>query len=141
LMLSGETANGEYPINAVSMMSKVSSEAEKMLNYRHLFDDVKSKIGKKLITAESVAASAASAALNLEINLIVCITDTGRIARLVAKYRPEQPIFACSSNQAIVRQMNLSRGVIGHQINEIKGEDGSSKYPEVIKEIITAAKS
>lgn len=143
LMLSGETANGEYPINAVSMMAKISSEAEKMLNYSHLFDDVKSKMKKQIITAESVAASAASAALNLDINLIICRTDTGRIARLVAKYRPEQPILACSSNQAIVRQMNLTRGITGLHIPDFgESDDGSTaKLQELMKSIIIQAKA
>ena len=135
IMLSGETANGEYPINAVSMMAKVSSEAEKMINYRHLFDEIKTNTPKPLITAESVAASAASAALNLDIDLIVCITDTGRIARLVAKYRPQQPILACSISQAIMRQMNLSRGVVGHVIPSYQGQEN------LIKNVVNHAKS
>ena len=41
VMLSGETANGEYPVNAVSVMAKICAEAEKVINYRNLFDDLK----------------------------------------------------------------------------------------------------
>ncbi len=135
VMLSGETANGEYPINAVSMMAKVTSEAEKMLNYRYLFDEIKTNTPKPLKTAESVVASAASAALNLDIDLIICLTDTGRIARLVAKYRPAQTIMACSISLPIMKQMNLSRGVVGYLIPSFQGTEN------LIKNVIGAAKS
>lgn len=101
IMLSGETATGEYPVQACSMMSKIATEAEKMINYRSLFNELKTVT--PLMTAESMAASACNAALNLNIDLIICMTDTGRIARLVAKYRPQQPILACSVSLPVVK--------------------------------------
>lgn len=87
------------------------------------------------MTAESIAASAASAALNLDIDCIIVLTDTGRIARYVAKYRPKQPILACSVSLPIVKQMNLSRGVVGHEISSFQGTEN------LIKATINAAKS
>ena len=101
IMLSGETATGEYPVQACSMMSKIATEAEKMINYRSLYNELKSCT--PLMTAESMASSACNAALNLDIDLIIVMTDTGRIARLVAKYRPQQPILACSVSLPIVK--------------------------------------
>lgn len=89
VMLSGETANGEYPVNAVSIMAKICAEAEKMINYRLLFNMISEHTKPPISTAESIAASAASAALNLDIDLIIVLTDTGRIAWYVAKYRPK----------------------------------------------------
>jgi len=89
VMLSGETANGEYPVNAVSIMAKICTEAEKVINYRTLFDDIKMHTELPISTAESTAASAANAALTLDIDLIIVLTDSGRIARYVAKYRPK----------------------------------------------------
>lgn len=108
LMLSGETAQGEYPVNAVSIMAKIATEAEKVINYRNLFEEIKANTQLPITTAESTAAAAASAALNLNIDLIIVLTDTGRIARYVAKYRPKQPILACSVSIAVVKQMNLT---------------------------------
>jgi pyruvate kinase len=85
-MLSGETANGEYPVNAVSVMAKICAEAEKVINYRTLFDDLKENTLLPISTSEATAASAVSAALHLDIDLIIVLTDSGRIARYVAKY-------------------------------------------------------
>ncbi len=51
------------------------------------------------------------------------LTDTGKIARLVAKYRPQVPILACSISMPIVRQLNTSRGVIGYKIPSFQGTD------------------
>ncbi len=79
-MLSGETAYGEYPVNAVSIMAKICTEAEKVINYQHVFDELKKNTVTPISTAESTAASAASACLNLDIDLIIVLTDTGRIS-------------------------------------------------------------
>lgn len=132
IMLSGETATGEYPVQACSMMSKIATEAEKMINYKSLFNELKTVTPK--MTAESMAASACNAALNLNIDLIICMTDTGRIARLVAKYRPQQPILACSVSLPIVKQMNMTRGVVGYLIPSYQGSDN------LIKVVINGAK-
>lgn len=135
VMLSGESANGEYPIQSVQMMAKIVTEAERMFNYQVLYDEIKTHTPTPISTAESVAASAASAALNLNIDLIIVITETGRIARLVAKYRPEQPILACSVSLPVTKQMNLSRGCIGFLIGSFLGTEN------LIKSIIKAAKT
>jgi pyruvate kinase len=135
LMLSGETAKGDYPVNSVSVMSKIATEAEKVINYKNLFEDIKGNTPLPISTAESTAAAAANAALNLNIDLIIVLTDTGRIARYVAKYRPKQPILACSISSSIVKQMNLTRGVVGYLIPSFQGTGN------LIKMVISAAKS
>jgi pyruvate kinase len=116
VMLSGETANGQYPINAVTIMSKCAIEAEQTLNYRRAFDDIRALTPKGVSIAEGVAASACSAALDLDLDLIVVLTDNGALARLVAKYRPSVKILAASVNAQVVRQMGAIRGVIGFKI-------------------------
>ncbi len=88
VMLSGETANGDYPINAVTIMAKISVEAEQMIDYRRTFTDLRQYTPTPLLTSESVAAAACATVLDLNIDLIIVLTDTGRIARYVAKYRP-----------------------------------------------------
>lgn len=114
VMLSGESANGEYPTIACSMLAKITAEAEKSINYKQLYDHMKYESPTPSITSESVAASAASAALTLGIDLIIVLTDTGRIARLISKYRPHQSIFACSVSSSIIKQLNMTWGIIGH---------------------------
>lgn len=116
VMLSGETANGDYPLNAVGIMAKVCVEAEKMLDYRRLYNDLKLYSTGALPTAEAVSSAAVATVLDLNIDLIIVLTDTGKIARYVAKYKPPVPILACSISLPVVRQLNTSRGVIGYKI-------------------------
>ena len=66
--------------------------------------------------------------------LIVVLTENGESARLVAKYKPSQPILACSTNSTVIRQLNLTRGVIGFKIPSFQGTDN------LLKSCIAAAK-
>ena len=74
-------------------------------------------------TAEALAASAVSTTLDLDIDLIIVLTDTGHMARLVSKYRPCVPILACSVSLAVIRQLNVARGVTGYKIPSYQGTD------------------
>ena len=123
VMLSGETAGGEYPTNAVQIMAKICVEAEAMINYRDLYNNMRHFTPTPLSTAESVAAAAVSTILDLSIDLVIVLTDTGKIARLVAKYRPSVPILACSVSAPVIRQLNTSRGVQGYKIPSFQGTD------------------
>lgn len=99
VMLSGESANGDYPINAVTIMSKICTEAERTLNYRGIFNELKLNTPVPCTTAESVASAICAAVLDMkDLELILIPTVTGNMARLVAKYRPAVKIFAVSSN-------------------------------------------
>ncbi len=62
------------------------------------------------------------------------LTEDGASARLVAKYRPKHPILACSTNSAVIRQLNISRGVIGFKIPSFQGTEN------LLKSCIVAAK-
>ena len=117
VMLSGESANGDYPINAVTIMSKICVEAERTINYRLVFNDLKMYTPTPVSTTESVASAVCAAVLDQkDIQLIVLLTDTGKLARLVAKYRPEVKILAASTSERTVHQLNASRGVTGMQV-------------------------
>ena len=117
VMLSGECANGDYPINAVSIMSKICVEAEKTINYKRVFNDIKMYTPTPVGTAEAVAAAVCAAVADQkDITLIVVLTESGKLAKLVSKYRPEVNILACSINASAVRQMNTMRGVFGYKI-------------------------
>jgi pyruvate kinase len=96
IVLNDETVVGDYPINAVSMLSKCCVEAEKTIDYRKAFNDLKLYSPAPYGTAESVACAAVSAVLDLKVDMIVVLTETGKLARLVSKYRPEVPILCCS---------------------------------------------
>ena len=123
VMLSGETAGGSYPLESVNIMARIACEAELMFDYDKLYNDIRTYSPSPTTTAESIASACASAALSLNIDIIIVLTDTGRIARFVAKYRPRQVILACSVSAHIVRQMNLSRGAKGFKVPSFQGTD------------------
>jgi pyruvate kinase len=135
VMLSGECANGDYPINAVTIMAACCSEAENTLNYRKVFDEIKASTDSHMSTAETVAAAVCGSVLDQkDISLILVLTESGKLARLVSKYRPAVNILACSINAHSVRQMNCMRGVVGLKIPTFQGTDN------VIQFVITEAK-
>lgn len=69
-------------------MARICVEAEKMLDYRRIYNDLRLFTPGPLGTAEAVASAAVATVLDLSIDLIIVLTDTGKIARYVAKYRP-----------------------------------------------------
>lgn len=103
VMLSGESANGAYPINAVTIMSKICVEAEKTIKYDRVYADLRAASDSSLPTAEAVAAAAVGTTINLDIDLIIVLTDSGKLARLVSKYKPKVPILACSVSNPVIR--------------------------------------
>ena len=136
VMLSGECANGSYPTNAVAIMAACCAEAENTLNYRKVFNEIKASTDTQhLSTAETVAAAVCGSVLDQQdIGLILVLTESGKLARLVSKYRPSVNILACSINAHAVRQMNCMRGVVGLKIPTFQGTDN------VIQFVITEAK-
>jgi len=83
VMLSGESANGAYPINAVTIMAKCAIEAEQTLDYRRLYNELKGfnlQVGNTTNTAEAIASAAVGTQIDLGLKLIICLTDNGNIA-------------------------------------------------------------
>ena len=93
VMLSGETANGDFPLNAVDMMARVCVEAEGVTNYERLFRAVRGSVMDELSDSmgpvESIASSGVITAMDLKAKLILVCTNSGETARYVCKYRPE----------------------------------------------------
>ena len=116
VMLSNESANGQWPVQSVTMMSKCCIEAERCIDYKRTFNDIKLFTPAPVSTSEALAASAVSTVADLNVDLIIVTTDTGHLARLVSKYRPSVPIFACSTSLSVIRQLNCARGVTGMKI-------------------------
>jgi pyruvate kinase len=116
VVLTNETANGQNPILAVTMLAKICAEAERCINYKEKFNEIRLYTTSILGTAEAIASSSVSTVLDLNIDLIITITDTGSIARLVSKYKPPVPILACSSVNSVIRNMQTVRGVWAYKI-------------------------
>eukprot|EP00747_Dinoflagellata_sp_TGD_P133497 gnl/TRDRNA2_/TRDRNA2_175204_c0_seq5.p1 gnl/TRDRNA2_/TRDRNA2_175204_c0~~gnl/TRDRNA2_/TRDRNA2_175204_c0_seq5.p1 ORF type:complete len:512 (-),score=131.81 gnl/TRDRNA2_/TRDRNA2_175204_c0_seq5:934-2469(-) len=111
VMLSGETAGGAYPLNAVTIMRKICEEAEAVLDYDQLYLSMRLNSGK-VSSVEAVCSAAVKSTVDSDCKLIVVLTETGFTARHIAKYRPKVPILAISASETTVRQLLCVRGVI-----------------------------
>merc|ERR1712107_679637 len=116
VMLSGETAGGKYPLNAVRIMRQICQESEAVLDYDSAYLNIRvatfESHNHSVPAVESICSSAVKTALEAKCALIIALTETGSTARLVSKYRPHAPILAISASESTVRQLQLVRGVI-----------------------------
>jgi pyruvate kinase len=108
IMLSGETASGKYPLEAVETMARVAFEAEKSLDDMH---DTPPIVLSTPISAY-LARSAVHASIKLEAAAIIADTTTGRTIRNMAGYRGRKPIYAMCYDKKTMRRLSLSFGVI-----------------------------
>ncbi|VDK73063.1 unnamed protein product [Litomosoides sigmodontis] len=111
VMLSGETAKGDYPVLALITMSKLCVEAELTINYHEVFREALLCMKKLPDVTHTVAIAAASAAISCNASAIIVLTTTGHSAGLVSHYRPLAPIIAITREEQAARQMHLFRGV------------------------------
>jgi pyruvate kinase len=123
VMLSGETAGGSHPLAAVSIMSKLCVEAESVINYENAFSLITKYTAKPISTKEAVCSAAVRTSQDINASLIVVITESGATARLVAKYKPTQIILALCMSSSVIRQLNITRGVITLKIPSFLGTD------------------
>jgi len=109
IMLSGETAAGQYPVEAVQTMHNIALRAEQALDHKEILS-ARSKNAEHNLT-DAIGQSVAHTALNLEVNAIITPTESGHTARMIAKYRPKAPIVAIAANEAVSRSLSLVWGV------------------------------
>lgn len=119
LMLSGETANGKYPVETIRTMAKIAERTEEWIDYKAIFDQFRPEIGKSVINAISHATC--TTAHDLGAAAIVTVTRTGSTARMVSRFRPATPIVAITPNPHTYRQLALSWGVTP-LMNEYKSD-------------------
>ena len=108
IMLSAETATGQYPREAVAMMAKIVVEAEMNMGE---FLQRRRPENRKLSIAETICESIAHAAQDLHMAAIAVFTESGTTARLISKYRPKTPIYAFTNDVEVCNRMNLLWGV------------------------------
>jgi pyruvate kinase len=109
IMLSGETAAGKYPVEAVTTMSRIAERAEAALEYREIFN--KQASAQQTSVTEAISQAVAVSALDLNAAAIVTSTQSGFTARMVAKYRPKAPIIAVTNDERVMRRLALIWGV------------------------------
>ena len=119
-MLSGETASGSYPVEAVRTMVKIALDVEKSGLWRILSTDAQRK-GRSVATAVAEAACHAAAAVNAR--AIVVFTQSGGTAALISKNRPQLPIIAFAPSEDIRRRLALYWGVRSLPVGAMSDSD------------------
>lgn len=123
VMLSGETAAGAYPFDAVSYMSRIAEKAESVYNHHaalHRFGD---RLDRTVEPTEAVAFAVAQMALVTQPTAILTTSTSGQTPRLVSKYRPESPIWCATWNEATYRQMSVVWGVEAVKVPLLQSAD------------------
>ncbi len=108
IMLSGETAAGAYPVEAVRTMAKIAECAESDINYKKRFHALEPKI--KSIT-DAVSHSTCAASFDLDAKAIIAVSRTGYTARKVSRFRPVAPIIAATTSVKAYNQLAMNWGV------------------------------
>ncbi len=132
VMLSGETAQGKYPVESLQMMVEIVKNTEEHLDYDSLL--AKAQENRKKSIACAIAYSSVATASNLNAKCIIVPTATGKTARVVSKFRPKAPIVGVSPNEETLRKMQIYRGVYPVKSHSCDTTD------EVCKEAIDFAK-
>ena len=109
IMLSGETAAGAYPVEALKTMSAIAERTENEVHYRdnRLVDASNGQIS----VSDATAHAACLTAKDVNASAIVTVSESGNTARLLSKDRPAQPIIACVMNEQVQRQLAISWGI------------------------------
>ena len=134
IMLSGETSVGDFPVEAVSLMSEVAIEAETHIPYERILIEKREHLERK--TDDAISYDACQTAKQLEASLIVAFTESGSTASRVSKYRPITPIIALTPSEATQRKLTLRWGVTPIVVPKMNTVDelfaiGESKATEV----------
>lgn len=108
IMLSGETASGKYPVEAVKNMVEIAKFTEQCINYQHRFKDADFKIKSRL---DAISHSTCSMAIDLEAKCIVVNSISGTTARMVSRFRSPVDILGITTSEKAWRKLNLSWGV------------------------------
>ena len=125
VMLSAETAAGDYPVEACETMSQIAEEAEKILPYRERLDWLRTTSHKTIQDAVSIAISDATLTLD-NIGAIVVFTQGGTTARTISKYRPQVPVLAVTFTKETQRRLESYWGVIpiySDVVNKMTNDD------------------
>lgn len=116
IMLSGETAAGEYPVEALKTMVRIAERTEEDIDYRKRFF-MRDRKSNPDVT-DAISHATCTTALDLNAKAIVTVTKSGKTARMISKYRPSCEIIGCTTYPNVCRQLNMSWGVIPLLIEE-----------------------
>ncbi len=109
IMLSGETAAGAYPVEALKAMVRITLQTEADIDYKKRFRQM-DHIGNPDIT-DAISRATVTTAHDLNAKMIITVTTSGKTARMISRYRPECQIMGCSTDPTVCRQLNLAWGI------------------------------
>jgi len=121
IMLSGETAMGKYPVEALAMMVSIAEETERAIDYWKIFSTSRYEMVPSISNAISHAAC--TTAMDLRAAAIVSVTHSGRTARLISRFRPDCPIIAPTVSERSRNQLALSWGVVPFLVEQLGNTD------------------
>lgn len=121
IMLSGETAAGLYPVEALKTMVRIAIRTEQDINYMARFKQRHTMRNPDITNAISHATC--TTAIDLNAAAIITVTQSGRTARMISKYRPDCPIIGGSMSKKVCRQLNLSWGVTPLEVERKEDAD------------------
>ncbi|GJP47630.1 hypothetical protein CLOM_g6810 [Closterium sp. NIES-68] len=153
VMLSGETAAGSWPVEAVTVMARICREAEASLDYHSIFKTIMAEAAMPMSPLESLASSAVRTANKARAVLIIVLTRGGSTAKLVAKYRPPMPILSVAvpvmtsddltwsiSDESPARHALVCRGLVPLLAEGAARATDSDTTDELISAALKAAK-
>lgn len=122
IMLSGETAMGKHPVEAVKTMALIAKTTEDDIDYVEQFEMLSPRGAKRDITS-AISHATVTTAHDLNASAIITVTKSGTTARQISKFRPECPIISATTSDKVRRQNNLSWGVIPVMCEEKSNTD------------------
>ncbi|KAF4081411.1 hypothetical protein AMELA_G00161070 [Ameiurus melas] len=127
IMLSGETAKGQYPVESVLTQHLIAREAEAAMFHRQMFEELRRTTHLTRDPCESVAIGAVETSFKCCASAIIVLTKSGRSAHLLSRYRPRALIMAVTRNEQTARQCHLYRGIFpilyNKPANDVWAED------------------
>lgn len=109
IMLSGETAAGKYPVEAVRMMARIANRAEEDIDYRKRFFHTERQANPDI--TDAICHATCTTAHDLNAKAIITVTKSGHSARMISRYRPKCDIIGCTTDERASRQLSMSWGV------------------------------
>lgn len=129
IMLSGESAHGDYPVEAVKTMAKIAERTERDIDYKNRLKKIVQTGGETVSNAISHATCTTAA--DLDAAAIITVTMSGTTANMISRFKPDCPIIGCTVNPRVSRQLNLTWGVTPILINKV--DDTEALFTEAAK--------
>jgi len=135
VMLSGETANGQFPELVVSTMAALCQNAEEMVDADKLYNFLRNHTPKPMMGVEAICSGAVQTAMDSKAKAILCITTSGRAPALVSKFRPPMPVLVVTTEPQLVKQCRSMFGQVGILLKPSTSTSSEDDVHNLIEEV------